>query len=369
MSSPMTLHAFLFPHIAALQRRYAVTVVANFPGGGSSSAVPGAEVASLPIERRISPLRDLAALAGLVRLFRRTHFSAIQSVTPKAGLLTMLAGLLARVPVRIHVFTGQVWANRRGAARWFLKSMDRVIARCATHVLVDSPSQRDFLIAEGVVNADCSRVLGKGSISGVDASRFRPDPDARGSVRAKLGYPEDSVVFLYLGRLSRDKGVLDLAAAFSRIAATDRKLGLLVVGPDEDGVQAAMRAALDAAAPQARFVSYTDHPEQYMAAADVFCLPSYREGFGTTIIEAAACAVPAIGSKIYGVTDAIDEGATGLLFEPGNIEALADCLNRLARDPALRLAMGESARVKALRDFPESAITGELLRLYEAAIG
>lgn len=369
VSSPLTLRAFLAPHIATAQQRYAVTVVANAGGGGSRPVVPDAEFVSLPIVRHIAPLHDIRALAQLVLLFKRSRFAAVQSVTPKAGLLAMLAGLLSRVPVRIHIFTGQVWVTRSGMARWLLKLMDRVIAGCATHVLVDSPSQRAFLIAEGVVSAEHSRVLAKGSICGVDASRFKPDPQARSEWRAKLEIREDSVVFIFLGRLNRDKGVLDLATAFARLAPTDDKLRLLVVGPDEDGMQDAMRRVLGGAAAQADFVGDTDRPEQCLAAADVFCLPSYREGFGATIIEAGACGIPAIGSRIYGITDAIEEGVTGLLFEPGRIEALTDCMRRLASDPALRRAMGERARAIALRDFPVSAITGELQRLYAAAIG
>ena len=365
----MTLRAFLAPHIAAMREHYTVTVVANFSDGESQTAGRGVDFVSIPIERRIAPWRDLVVVVSLARLFRESRFASIQSVTPKAGLLAMLAGFVARVPVRIHIFTGQVWVTRRGAARWFLKLMDQVIASCATHVLVDSPSQRDFLIAEGVVSADRSRVLAKGSISGVDAARFKPDPQARRALRVQLGYREDSVVFLFLGRLNRDKGVLDLAAAFARLAAADDRVRLLFVGPDEDGMRGAIQHALGAASTRAGFAGDTDRPERYLAAADVLCLPSYREGFGTTVIEAGACGVPAVGSRIYGVTDAIEDGVTGLLFEAGNVGELAERMSRLASDPALRQGMGERARAKALRDFPASAVTAELVGLYAAAIG
>ena len=365
----MTLRAFLAPHVAALRQHYAVTVVANGADGDLPQADRGIELVAVPIVRPIAPLRDLIALVRLARLFRRARFAAIQSVTPKAGLLAMLAGFVARVPVRIHIFTGQVWVTRRGAARWLLKLADQVIAGCATHVLVDSPSQRDFLIAERVVSAGRSRVLARGSISGVDATRFKPDPRARHELRGQFGYRDDSVVLLFLGRLNRDKGVLDLAAAFARLAATDEQLRLLFVGPDEDGMRDALQRALGAAATRAGFVGDTDRPEHYLAAADVFCLPSYREGFGTTIIEAGACGIPAVGSRIYGITDAIEDGVTGLLFEPGNVAELAERIDRLARDPALRQGLGERAREKALRDFPASAVTAELVRLYAAAIG
>lgn len=368
VSSPMTLQAFLAPHIAAMRERYAVTVVANAGDTGSRPVGPEIEFVSLPIERRIAPLRDLAALTRLAWLFRRSRFAAVQSVTPKAGLLTMLAGFLTHVPVRVHIFTGQVWVTRRGVARAFLKAMDRVIASCATHVLADSPSQRDFLIAEGVVSAQKSRVLGRGSICGVDASRFRPDVGARKAVRERLGLDSGAVVFLYLGRLNRDKGMLDLAAAFAHVAAAAHDARLLIVGPDEDGSRPRMEACLGPACARTRFVGYTDRPEDYIAAADVFCLPSYREGFGTTVIEAAACGIPSIGSRIYGVIDAIEDGTTGLLVEAGDIAGLTRCMTRLVAEPELRRALGERARARALRDFRAESIATELQRFYAAVI-
>lgn len=370
VSSEITVAAFLREHIRHAGTRYDVTVAVNTGNPGFLATLGlKAELQSIAIERKIAPWRDVRALLALCNLFCRRRFELVHSVSPKAGFLAMLAGFLARVPVRIHTFTGQVWVTRRGCARVLLKLMDRLIALFATHVLVDSPTQREFLLAQRVVSAEKSRVLGKGSISGVDASRFRPDPQARAAVRRKLGYRDNDVVFLFLGRLHRDKGVIDLARAFARVAATAANVRLLVVGPDEDGIQSLMQAALGNAAVQALSIAYTDRPEDYMAAADVFCLPSYREGFGTTIIEAAAAGIPAIGSRIYGVTDAIEDGDTGLLFAPGDIGQLASAMTRLASDPLLRHELGTHARARALRDFPAGAVTAELMRFYASASG
>lgn len=365
VSSEITVSAFLREHIRHAGARYDVTVVIN-TGNPEFLAALGltARLQAIAIERRIAPWRDARALLGLYRLFRRERFDLVHSVSPKAALLAMLAGRLARVPVRVHTFTGQVWVTRTGFARWILKLMDRLIVGFATHVLVDSPTQREFLLAQGVASAEKSLVLGKGSISGVDVTRFRPDPQVRARLRPQLGYRDSDVVMLYLGRLNRDKGMLDLAQAFARVAAAAANVRLLVVGPDEDGIQTRMRAELGDAAAHAQFVSYTDRPQDYMAAADVFCLPSYREGFGTVIIEAAACGVPAVASRIYGVTDAVVDEVTGILHAPGDSGALAAAMTRLAADAQLRRTLGEAARQRVLADFPIAVLTSALLAFY-----
>jgi glycosyltransferase involved in cell wall biosynthesis len=366
VATDMTIKAFLLDHLKALAARYEVTVVCNTSDRTTlrRHGLP-LDITPVAIERKIRPLGDLRALWALWRLFRANRFSAVHSVTPKAGLLTMLAGALARVPVRLHVFTGQVWATRTGVSRWVLKQADRVIARAATTVLADSWSQRDFLIAEGVVAPGKIGVLGAGSISGVDLARFRPDPAARARVRGELSLPERAIVFLFLGRLNRDKGVLELAAAFAEVANRSPDAFLLIVGPDEEAMTAPIRAAVAPVADRVRLLGFTDRPEQLMAAADVYCLPSHREGFGTSVIEAAATGLPAVASRIYGLTDAVQDGVTGLLHAPGDRAAIAGLMGRLAADAALRTELGARARERAQREFGAERLTEELARHYE----
>ena len=368
-AAPLTLKAFMLGHLRALAGSAELSVVANFSPEDDAFAWPaGLKRHAIAIARPISPWADLRALVALYRLFRAERFDLVHSITPKAGLLAMLAARLARVPLRLHTFTGQVWVTRSGPMRALLKGADRLIARLATEVLADSASQRAFLIAEGIVQAQRSAVLAQGSICGVDTARFRPDPVARERLRRGLGIAADAVVFLYLGRLNRDKGLLDLAAAFALAGAARAQARLLLVGPDEDGLRAALTAAAGSCAGRLHVVELTDRPQDYFAAADVFCLPSYREGFGTTIIEAAASGLPAIGSRIYGVTDAIAEGETGLLFEARDVEQLARCMSTLAADSGLRATLGQRARQRALRDFSAAAVTRALLEYYAALL-
>ena len=365
-AEPATFDAFLAPHAARLGVDYAVSVVAN--GRPRTADFVSASFYSVPLARNISPLRDLAALRQLVRLFRAERFDAVHSFTPKAGLIAMLAARRAGVGVRVHTFTGQVWATRRGLARWFLQRMDRLMVGAATHLLADSPSQAEFLVATGIVPRARVAVIGDGSICGVNLDRFKPDAVARREVRAELGVAAEARLFLFLGRLKRDKGVGELAHAFRELAATHASAHLALVGPDEENLQSELKATLAPCADRVRFVGVTAQPERYLAAADALCLPSHREGFGNVIIEAAACGCPAVASKIYGVTDAIEDGRTGLFHPPGDVAALRRCLDRLATEPETLAQLGMNARARALRLFNERRITDGLEEFYAHAL-
>lgn len=365
VSSPMSAVAFLIPHIKALRENFEISLAANSQDtnllrqyGVDLSILP------VPIERAVRPWRDLIALFSLYRLFRQQHFDIVHSLTPKAGLLTMCAAWLARVPVRVHWFTGQVWATKSGMGRGILKIADWLTATLATRVLVDSPSQRDFLLAENVISERHAEVLADGSVCGVDGERFCPSIEARRAVRGELGIPDDAVLILYLGRLNSDKGIGDLAASFANLAISRPNLWLLLVGPDEEGMQVQVRATCRECLDRVRFVGFTDKPEQFMAAADLFCLPSYREGFGSSVIEAAACGVPAVVSRIYGLTDAVLEGETGFLHPPGDVPAMISEIDRLIVNDGLRKSMGEAARKRVSQSFGQGRLTEALRDFY-----
>lgn len=364
-SSPMTMHAFMLNHFRVLSDLYEITAISNFQYNGDfTSRISGIKSVSIPVVRPIRPLSDIRSLYELYRHFQINRYDAVHSITPKAGLLAMFAALMAGIPLRIHCFTGQVWASRNGFAREMLKRADKFIVKCATHVLTDSRSQCDFLETERVLRSGQGIVLGHGSISGVDHDRFCPDNAVRVRVRHELGIPEDAVLYLYLGRLNRDKGVLDLAQAFFMVAQKRPDAWLLVVGPDESGLSTQIYDLCRSVQNRVLRVDYTSTPENYMASADVFVLPSYREGFGSVIIEAAACGVPASASCIYGLTDAVADGETGLLHPAGDIEKLYDSLLRFYDDPVMRFTMGMKARERAVTNFSMAYVTSELVRFY-----
>lgn len=362
----MSVVVFMLPHLKALQANWSLQVLANTQETDllrqRGLDVP---VEFAPVERQICPWTDIKALWCLFKKFRAERPVAVHTLTPKAGLLGMCAAFLARVPVRVHTFTGQVWVTRQGPMRWVLKVADKCIATLATDVLVDSPSQRRFLIQEGVVSSAGSAVLGHGSICGVDTQRFSPNPLMRQQVRDEIGSVSDALVCLYLGRLNRDKGVLDLAVAFAKVAVKHPKAELWVVGPDEDGMFAQMQMVLGPSSRQVRRVGYTNEPERFMQASDLFCLPSYREGFGSSVIEAAACGVPTLASRIYGLTDAVVEGETGWMHEAGNVQDLAAKLDALLQVPTELQVRGNTAKLHAKNWFEQSLITNQMVNFYK----
>lgn len=365
----MTAQVFLHDQIRALCEIYEVTVFANIRHPQEIKSL-GEKVClqAVPIERDIAPLKDLIALWQITSKLYRGDFDLVHSVTPKAGLIAMVGGYLARVPHRIHTFTGQVWAIRQGFGRFILKNMDRLTALAATTVLVDSPSQRSFLLLQRVITAGKSTVLGEGSIGGVDLRRFKPDPETRKAVRVQLGIDDSVPLLLFVGRLKRDKGVLDLAKAYVMLGGAAARSALLVVGPDEEHLYSDMKALTKDRRNGLHLIPYTEEPERYMAAADIFCLPSYREGFGGVIIEAAACGIPAVGSRIYGISDAIVDGQTGLLHKPGDVDAIRAHLQKLIEDNELRVRMGKTARERVTRVFPMERLTSSLLSLYRKSL-
>lgn len=361
---PAIVNSFLRGHIEVAAQKYDVTVVCN---STDLHLIQGlsARVILLPISRRPSLGSDLVALFLLMRLFRREQFDIVHSHFPKSGLLGMTAAWITRVPIRIHTFHGEVWATRRGWRRSTLKAFDRMVAWMATDVLTVSASQQKFLVREGVLFQGQSKVIGAGSICGVDPLRFCPDSNVRRITRQDLGIDQHTKLILFMGRLNRDKGVLDLVDAFLDISRRRPDVALLLVGAQEDIHFSALQEMCGEYRHRIHYQSFTRTPERYMAAADVFCLPSYREGFGMTLIEAAACGVPAVASRISGIVDAVSDGETGLLFMPANVPELTHALLTLISDEPLCQRMGVLARSRTVALFAPDKIAVEVLAFYD----
>lgn len=360
---------FMKPHIIMLAEQYDVTLISSGLEQDFTTLL-NENVRFIPVNiaRKVSLWLDMLALFNLYKIFRKNHFDVVHSLMPKTALLAMLAAFFAGVPKRIHTFTGQVWANKDGAARLGLKMLDKLVAKCATGLLTDSISQRQFLISQHVVEKEKIIVLGNGSICGVDAERFKPNLAVRHEIRTNLGIPDNAIVYLFLGRLNKDKGIQDLAYAFSELAGNMHQAHLLVVGPDEGGMDIMLQLILAKCSKQFHRIGFTNKPEDYMACADVFCLPSYREGFGSVLIEAAAVGLPAVASRIYGITDAVVDGETGVLHQPKNIEEIKRALLTLTIDTNLREKISKQAMTRAHNYFSTKMVVAAMRKYYQTLL-
>lgn len=318
---------------------------------------------SIPISRNINPIKDLKTVYSLFKYFRKMKFDAVHSITPKAGLVTALAAKFAKIENRFHIFTGQVWATKTGFFRFLLKTLDKLVARFATQILVDGKSQRDFLIKENVLKKGGAIVLGNGSISGVDLEKYKADKSVRDSVRNSLNLPDETVVYLFLGRLNIDKGIVELAKAFNKLSQQKDSVFLLIVGFDEAAIMERVdEIILDKST--YHFAGGTTTPEKYYQASDVFCLPSYREGFGMSVMEASACQVPVICSDAYGLLDTIVDNSTGLRHLVKDVESLYKKMDQLSDNKSLREELGKNGRKYVEDNFSSELLVKEWSRFY-----
>lgn len=354
---PTSAEVFLRDHMKALREEYEVFYVSN-EQDVNNVRVPVDGYYCVNIQRKISICHDIRALWDLYKYFRKEKFDAVHSVTPKAGLLTSIAAFCARVPVRVHIYTGQVWANKRGFMRLLLKFMDKTISSLDNHILVDGEGQRQFLIRNKVLKEKKSCVLGSGSICGVNLDRFNPSTMVRNEKRNELGIPADMTVYTFMGRLNRDKGLHELMAAFNRLAAEKEDVYLLLFGGDEESISRTFHKYPYIRNKQ-NFLYYgpTNEPFNMLQAGDVFVLPTYREGFGSSVIEASALGLPVICSDAYGVMDAMIDEVTGLRCKVGDVESLYEAMMKLAADKDLQKFLGKNGRERVIREFDGKAVT------------
>lgn len=327
-------------------------------------------VIEVEIPRKIELIKDVKALFSLYVTFYRQGFSIIHSTTPKAGLLSSIAGFLARVPIRIHTFTGQTWVEKKGLSRKLFKLLDKLTVKLNHHCYADSESQKQFLISEGVCSQDDLTVLGKGSLAGVNLKRFDPDyfsRDTKNELRNSLNILNDSVVLIFVGRVTKDKGVLELLKAFEMLINNNVNASLLLVGPVDQELTVEGVGLNSYISSQDRIIStgFTDTPEKFLSISDIFCLPSYREGFGTVIIESASMGLPSVASNIYGLSDAIEDGVTGILVDVKSVSSLFDALSLLVSNYPLRTDMGRNAKKRAIKSFGSKKVNSLVIEEYK----
>ena len=323
---------------------------------------------ALPLAREIAPAADLRALWATFKAFRRFRPDVTNVGTPKAGLIGGMAALLARVPARIYVMHGLRFETSTGAKRALLKVTEKIACACAHRVLCVSPSVREEAIAAGVVSAARAHVLGSGTVNGVDLDRFRnpPAPDVISELRDQLGLPVGSRVVGYIGRFARDKGLNELIEAFAQVERNRPDVRLLVIGgfDQSDPVANATRERIQKGG-NIIWPGAVPDTAPYYHLMDLVVLPTYREGFPTVCLEAAAAGLPVVTTRATGARDAVIDHVTGRLVAVGDAATLADAIEQLLDDPDRARALGDAAQRRICAEFlPERvlALLGEVYR-------
>lgn len=316
-------------------------------------SVQGITYHPVEIKRDISFAKDITAFVKLFFLMKNNNFSIIHSFHSKAGLLSSIAAKLARKSIRVHTFTGQVWVTLTGFKKILVKYSDKIIGYLSSGCYCDSFSQKDFLVTEGVVQVEKLSVIACGSLSGIDLNRFnrgRFENHELSKLRDRLGFSPNDFILLFVGRVTRDKGIKELIDAFIILKAHHENLKLLIIGPNEGDAQSLLAAYKKEELVDISFEDYSRDPEKFMAIANLFVLPSYREGFGTVIIEANAMGLTSVGTDIPGLRDAIVDRSTGLLVPAQNVEALVIAICELFENEVLRRQLADQALVR-VQDF------------------
>ncbi|NDV67939.1 glycosyltransferase family 4 protein [Dysgonomonas sp. 25] len=354
-TSPISLDLLLRGQLQFLNNYYEVVGVAS-PDREIHRKISereGIRTVELGIERKISLIKDLKSLIDLYKLFRREKPDIVHSLTPKAGLLSMLAAWVAGVPVRIHTFTGLIFPWRKGYMCKLLKLMDRLTCISATDIIPEGEGVRTELINSRITKKPLE-VLANGNINGIDLEYFKP---------AQRKQADTVTRFVFVGRIVRDKGIEELKEAFARLNNAE----LILVGPFEQELNPLSESCYQwiRQGKQVRYVGFKEDIRPYLAHADVFVFPSHREGFPNTLLQAGAMGLPAIATNICGCNEIIIHGATGLLIEPHNPNQLYEAMKLLAENPALRKKMGAIARKHIAERFSQQQVWNALLEFYQ----
>lgn len=361
---------FFKPLIPDLQKKgyEVVSLSSDGPELEELRQISGCRVLTVEMERHIVPFKDLRALWQLIQVFHKEKPYMVHSMTPKAGLLCMLAAWLCRVPRRVHTFTGLVWPTTTGFKRKILMATDWLTCACATHVIPEGKGVMDDLKA--YITNKPMRVLGHGNVKGVDMERFsrrQQVMDAATTIRKSHLF-----TFIFVGRIVSDKGMNELMEAFVRLLDENQNIRLILVGNYEKNLDPLSPLSLDRIkeTPQIEDVGpkYGDELLAYYAASDCFVFPSYREGFPNTVLEAGAMGLPSIVTDINGSREIIENGKNGIIVQSKDADALFVAMKNMMEDQDAYRRMAENARPMIASRFEQGFVRKCLYDFYDEII-
>ena len=350
-----------------LCKKYEVVLLAS-PGEQMDEITKeyGIKGIAVPMERHISVKKDIISLWRLIKAFRKEKPTMVHSMTPKAGLLCMVAGWLTRVPVRVHTFTGLVFPTSTGLKRRILMATDWLTCACATHVIPEGEGVKSDLLDNGITKKPL-KVLGYGNVMGVDMNRFSRRPEV---MKIAEGIRDESLfTFVTVGRIVRDKGINEMIAAFQKLQETNKNVRLILIGEYEDKLDAiseeSRKTIHDNKGIEAVGRKGGDELLAYYAAADCFVSASYREGFPNTVLEAGAMGLPCIVTDINGSREIIKQGENGVVIPSKDADALYDAMQQMVHDGKERERMAGNARKMIADRFEQGFVRKCLYDFYE----
>lgn len=369
---PQSLDVFCKGMLKELSEKYEVVALSS-PGEPLDRVREreGVRTIAVPMERHISLMKDLKALLAMIKTLRKERPYMIHSMTPKAGLLCMVAGKLTGVPVRIHTFTGLVWPTSTGLKRKILMLTDKLTCACATNIIPEGQGVKNDLLA-GKITKKPLKVLGYGNVMGVDMEHFSRRPEVLKLAEDLNLRDESKFTFLFVGRIVRDKGINELVGAFKKLYSEYPDIRLLLVGPYEDNLDPISQESRDAISAykdiEAVGKKMGEELLAYYAAADCFVMPSYREGFPNTVLEAGAMEMPSIVTDINGSREIIVDGENGMIVPPQNEERLYQAMKVMLTSPVDREKLSGKARKMIEDRFEQSFVRKCLYEYYDEVI-
>ncbi len=326
----------------------------------------GVKVEAIEMERGISPLKDFVSLIKMYQQFKREKPTIVHSITPKAGLLTMLAGKFAGVPIRMHTFTGLIFPTRIGMMQKLLIKMDQLLCWAATNIYPEGNGVKSDLINFNITNKPL-KILANGNVNGIDTtffSRQQIDDHKQEKLKKELNIQPNDFVFIFVGRLVGDKGINELIEAFSKLKTQNSKL--LLVGPLESDLDPLQIFTLKEIEnnPNIISVGFQKDVRSYFAISDVLTFPSYREGFPNVVLQAGAMELPSIVSNINGCNEIIIEGKNGAIISVKNVEEILNAMSRISSDKEYYDFLKRNTRSLIQSRYEQSVVWNALLDEY-----